>query len=38
MNIIMYHYVRPRENSRLRYLDLEDFKTQLAFFEKEFGF
>ena len=38
MNIIMYHYIRPKENSKLRYLDLEDFKIQLDFFEKKFGF
>ena len=38
MNIIMYHYVRPKENSKLRYLDIEDFRGQLNFFEKKFGF
>lgn len=38
MKIIMYHYVRPFNNSKLRYLDLKDFKKQLAFFEKEYGF
>ena len=34
----MYHYVRPKENSKLRYFDLKDFKAQLNFFEKKFGF
>ena len=38
MKIIMYHYVRPKENSKLRYLDLEDFRAQLSYFEKHFGF
>lgn len=40
MKAIMYHYVRPFDANYpyLKNLDFEDFKNQLDFFEKEFGF
>ncbi len=40
MKAIMYHYVRPepQELPYLRYLHLSDFRSQLDFFEKEYGF
>ena len=36
----MYHYVKEAksENSRLRYLTVDQFKKQLDFFDKKFGF
>lgn len=40
MKIIMYHYVREsiKHLPHFRYLHIENFKKQLDFFEKEFGF
>ncbi|EAH9308004.1 polysaccharide deacetylase, partial [Campylobacter jejuni] len=40
MKIIMYHYVREslKQLPNFRYLHIENFKKQLDFFEKEFGF
>ncbi len=40
MKAIMYHYVRPYDSNYpyFKNLDLDDFKRQLDFFEKEFGF
>jgi peptidoglycan/xylan/chitin deacetylase (PgdA/CDA1 family) len=40
MNIIMFHYVRPydQEYPYFNYLDLNNFKKELDFFEKEYGF
>ena len=34
---VMYHYVRPQDDSRLRFLKLDDFKRQLDYFEQHFG-
>ncbi len=34
---VMYHYVRPVENSQLRYLSLEDFTQQLDWLESFVG-
>jgi peptidoglycan/xylan/chitin deacetylase (PgdA/CDA1 family) len=39
--IVMYHYVRPIANSsfsKIKGLELEDFKTQIKFFKKNFHF
>jgi hypothetical protein len=33
----MYHYVRPVENSHLRYLSVEDFSKQLDWFNENVG-
>ena len=40
MKVIMYHYVRKsiKNLPYFRYLDIENFKKQLDYFEKEFGF
>ena len=40
MNIVMYHYVRPKnpKNGKLRYLTLDQFQNQLDYFEKNLGF
>ncbi len=40
MKIIMYHYIREslKQLPNFRYLHIENFKKQLDFFEKEFGF
>lgn len=40
MNIVMYHYIRPKDknNGNLRYLSLDKFQFQLDYFEKNFGF
>ncbi|WP_236103480.1 hypothetical protein [Campylobacter armoricus] len=40
MKIIMYHYIREKrlELPYFRYLHINNFKKQLNFFEKEFGF
>ena len=40
MKSIMYHYVQKyNENSPFfKFLDFENFKKQLDFFDKEFGF
>jgi peptidoglycan/xylan/chitin deacetylase (PgdA/CDA1 family) len=34
---VMYHYVRPKELSKLRYLEIRDFQKQIDFFEEKFG-
>ena len=34
---VMYHYVRPKEASNLRYLDIQDFQKQIDYFEQKFG-
>lgn len=34
---VMYHYVRPKEISKLRYLKIQDFQRQIDFFEEKFG-
>lgn len=34
---VMYHYVRPEENSNLRYLPLADFEKQLDYLLKNYG-
>jgi peptidoglycan/xylan/chitin deacetylase (PgdA/CDA1 family) len=34
---VMYHYVRPVEDSHLRYLTVDDFKKQLDWFEASVG-
>lgn len=34
---VMYHYVRPKKNSNLRYLDFTHFERQLDFFENKYG-
>ncbi|AVL47103.1 polysaccharide deacetylase [Campylobacter jejuni subsp. doylei] len=40
MKIIMYHYIREslKQLPKFRYLHIKNFKKQLDFFEKEFGF
>ena len=40
MKAIMYHYVREYDPTLpyFRFLDINDFKKQLDFFEKNFGF
>ncbi len=40
MKAIMYHYVRRYDFSHpnFRFLDIENFRNQLTFFEREFGF
>ena len=40
MKAIMYHYVQEFDNNlpNFRYLDINNFKKQLDFFEKNFGF
>jgi peptidoglycan/xylan/chitin deacetylase (PgdA/CDA1 family) len=40
MKAIMYHYVRPdaQQPPHYYYLDLDDFRRQLDYFEREFGF
>ena len=40
MKAIMYHYVREFDPAypNFRYLDVKNFRLQLDFFEKEFGF
>jgi peptidoglycan/xylan/chitin deacetylase (PgdA/CDA1 family) len=34
---VMYHYVRPKEVSNLRYLEIQDFQKQIDLFEEKFG-
>lgn len=34
---VMYHYVRPKEQTKLRYLEIEVFKKQLDLFEQRYG-
>jgi peptidoglycan/xylan/chitin deacetylase (PgdA/CDA1 family) len=34
---VMYHYVRPLENSTLRYLEMKDFQKQIDFFQEKYG-
>ena len=34
---VMYHYVRPKEFSNLRYLEISDFQKQVDTFEEKFG-
>ena len=34
---VMYHYVRPLEKSKLRYLEVQDFQRQIDFFEERYG-
>lgn len=34
---VMYHYVRPYENSRLRYLNVKSFERQLDYFSTNWG-
>ena len=34
---VMYHYVRPAEESALRYIELNNFQKHLDFFEKNYG-
>jgi hypothetical protein len=34
---VMYHYVRPVEDSKLRYLSVDDFEKQLEFFIQNIG-
>jgi len=34
---VMYHYIRPIEDSELRYLAVDDFKSQLNWFEDSLG-
>lgn len=40
MKALMYHYVRQKENRfpYFRYLDIKNFRKQLNFFEKKYGF
>ena len=40
MKAIMYHYVQEFEKSlpNFRFLDIDNFRKQLDFFEKNFGF
>ena len=40
MKSVMYHYVRPETNRQPNYyyLDADDFRNQLDYFEREFGF
>ena len=40
MKAIMYHYVREPEASlpHFKYLNIGDFKKQLDYFQKKFGF
>lgn len=40
MKVIMYHYIRPEDESlpEFKYLHLDDFCKQLDFFEREYGF
>ena len=40
MKAIMYHYVRPQTEYQpdYYYLDVDDFRSQLDYFEEEFGF
>ena len=41
MKVIMYHYVRPIDNTlegNLRHLTVEQFNRQLDYFQKKFGF
>ncbi|MFC7135312.1 MULTISPECIES: polysaccharide deacetylase family protein [Salinibaculum] len=41
MQAVMYHYVRPNTDQppyEYYYLDLEDFRRQLDYFEEEYGF
>ena len=40
MKAIMYHYVQEFDNNlpNFRYLDINNFKKQIDFFEKYFGF
>ena len=40
MKAIMYHYIRPfnQEYPNLKILHIDDFKKQLDYFQKEFGF
>ena len=40
MKNIMYHYIRPNNNEYKYFnnLDVDTFRRQLDFFEKEFGF
>lgn len=35
---VMYHYVRPRNESKLRYFSKSDFEDQLDYFQSKFGF
>jgi len=34
---VMYHYVRPKEQTRLRYLSVESFNEQLDYFQSMWG-
>jgi peptidoglycan/xylan/chitin deacetylase (PgdA/CDA1 family) len=34
---VMYHYVRPKENTELRYLEIQAFRQQLDLFEERYG-
>ena len=34
---VMFHYVRPLENSELRYLEIEQFKTQIDILQAKYG-
>jgi peptidoglycan/xylan/chitin deacetylase (PgdA/CDA1 family) len=34
---VMYHYVRPKEQTKLRYLEIDVFKKQLDLFEQRYG-
>lgn len=34
---LMYHYVRPIENSKLRYIELQNFEKQLDYIEDSYG-
>jgi peptidoglycan/xylan/chitin deacetylase (PgdA/CDA1 family) len=34
---VMYHYIRPFEDSNLKYLSIEDFEKQLDYFSEQFG-
>lgn len=40
MKVVMYHYVREYQNSHphFRFLDINNFRKQLDFFEAQFGF
>lgn len=34
---VVYHYVRPANNSTLKYLSINDFKNQIDYFQSNFG-
>ena len=41
MKVIMYHYVRPIDNTlegNLRHLTVEQFNRQLDYFQKKYGY